>query len=142
MLRVVLDTNIVISGLIWRGTPHLLMQALVHDEFSAATSYELISELSRKLFGSKLSAELLKREIAAENLLGIYVALCDVVSPSPLPTPVCRDPDDDAVLACAVAAKADLIVSGDADLLTLKRYEGIDVLSAAQALELVSRPNH
>ena len=65
MLRVVLDTNVVISGLIWRGTPHQLLAALQQDAFTAHTSYSLISELTRKLMGSKLSAELLKRDISA-----------------------------------------------------------------------------
>lgn len=52
-----------------------------------------------------------------------------------LASPVSRDPDDDAVLACALAAKADLIVSGDQDLLVLQAFEGIPIVTAAQALE-------
>jgi uncharacterized protein len=48
---------------------------------------------------------------------------------------VCRDPDDDAVLACAKAAQVDLIVSGDEDLLVLQQFEGIAVVTAAQALD-------
>lgn len=54
---------------------------------------------------------------------------------SALPYPVCRDPDDDAILACAVAAKADLIVSGDKDLLVLQSHAGIPILTAVLALE-------
>lgn len=49
--------------------------------------------------------------------------------------PVCRDPDDDAVLACAKAAQVDWIVSGDQDLLVLQRFEGIPIVTAAHALE-------
>ncbi len=52
-----------------------------------------------------------------------------------LASPVSRDPDDDAVLACALAAKADLIVSGDQDLLVLQAFEGIPIVTIAQALE-------
>ncbi|MDO8778568.1 MAG: putative toxin-antitoxin system toxin component, PIN family [Burkholderiaceae bacterium] len=135
MPRLVLDTNIVISGLILRGTPHLLMQVPMREEFAARTSYALVSELSRKLFSTKLAAQLLKRGTAAEHLIGIYAALCDVTSPAPLPTPGCRDSDDDAVLACTVAAQANLIVSGDADLLTLGQYQGIPIVTAALALQ-------
>lgn len=135
MLRIVLDTNIVISGLIWRGTPHQVMLALANDKFTAHTSYAMVSELTRKLLGSKLGSELIKRDISAQQLLMSYTALCEVVSPSLLAQPICRDPDDDAVLACAKAAQADLIVSGDQDLLVLHAFEGIQIVTAAQALE-------
>jgi putative PIN family toxin of toxin-antitoxin system len=135
MLRIVLDTNIAISGLIWRGPPHQLLVALAEDKFTAHTSYALVSELTRKLLGSKLGAELLKRDIAAQQLVMSYGALCEIVSPAPLKLPVCRDPDDDAVLACAKAAQANLIVTGDQDLLVLQAFEGISIVTAAQALE-------
>jgi predicted nucleic acid-binding protein len=52
---------------------------------------------------------------------------------------VCRDPDDDHVLACALAAQADLIVSGDADLLNLREYQSIRIVAAAEALRLIER---
>lgn len=60
-----------------------------------------------------------------------------VIRPIPLTQPVCRDPDDDEVLACAITARADFIVSGDADLLVLKTYEGIDIFNAAQAISRI-----
>jgi uncharacterized protein len=135
MLRIVLDTNIAISGLIWRGPPHQLLVALTEDQFAAFTSYTLVSELTRKLLGTKLGRELLKRDIAAQQLVMAYSALCELVSPGPLAQRVSRDPDDDAVLACALAARADLIVSGDQDLLVLQAFEGIPIVTAAQALE-------
>ncbi|MEX2524166.1 MAG: putative toxin-antitoxin system toxin component, PIN family [Gammaproteobacteria bacterium] len=56
-----------------------------------------------------------------------------------MPIPVCRDADDDAVLACALAARADLIVSGDADLLTLRIYGGIRIVDAATAIHLIEQ---
>ena len=63
------------------------------------------------------------------------MALAHTVKASPLSERVSRDPDDDAVLACALAAGADLVVSGDDDLLVLKQYQGIPILAARQALE-------
>ena len=59
------------------------------------------------------------------------------ICPPALAKPVCRDPDDDAVLALAIAAQADLIVSGDDDLLSLTHFEGIPILTPVQALERV-----
>jgi hypothetical protein len=53
--------------------------------------------------------------------------VAEVIEPPPLPQPVCRDPDDDQVLALAIAAKVELIVSGDNDLLSLGSFEGINI---------------
>jgi uncharacterized protein len=63
--------------------------------------------------------------------------LAEVIDPVPLPKPVCRDPDDDQVLALALAAKAELIVSGDADLLSLGTFEGIAIVAPADAMRLL-----
>lgn len=68
-----------------------------------------------------------------------YQGLVQLVQPRALPRPVGRDPDDEAVIACALAARADLIVSGDQDLLVLKTYRRIRILSAAEALELIAQ---
>ena len=65
VVRIVLDTNVVISGLIWRGAPHLVMLGLSDDKFAAYTSYSMVSELTRKLLGTKLGRELTKRDISA-----------------------------------------------------------------------------
>lgn len=63
--------------------------------------------------------------------------LAEVIEPPPLPQPVCRDPDDDEVLALAIAAKVELIVSGDNDLLSLRNFEGIPILAPAQAVGVI-----
>ena len=57
-----------------------------------------------------------------------------------LAAPASRDPDDDHVLACALGARADLIVTGDSDLLTLKRFEQIPIVTAAEALRILAKP--
>lgn len=63
--------------------------------------------------------------------------MAEVIDPPPLAQPVCRDKDDDAVLALAMAAQADLVISGDDDLLSLISFEGIPILMPAQALQRV-----
>ena len=70
------------------------------------------------------------------SLAGIQ-ALAEVSAPTPLPTPVCRDRDDDHVLALALTAQVDLIVSGDRDLLDLNTFENIPILAPAEALRRV-----
>ena len=67
-----------------------------------------------------------------------YVRAVTVLQPSPLPQPVCPDPDDDEVLALALLAQANVIVSGDNDLLVLQNFEEIPILTAAQALQRIA----
>jgi uncharacterized protein len=63
--------------------------------------------------------------------------LAEVTDPPPLPKAVSRDPDDDQVLALALATKAEVIVSGDADLLSLGSFEGISIVAPAEAVRLL-----
>jgi predicted nucleic acid-binding protein len=73
--------------------------------------------------------------LSAAELVQDYERLAEIVEPQPLPAPVCRDPDDDHVIACALAAQARLIVSRDKDLLDLHPYQGISILASADALQ-------
>ncbi len=76
--------------------------------------------------------------MSIENLVLDYVALATVVTPARIDPVIARDPADDAVLACAAAAKADLIVSGDKHLLALGgEYQGIRIVTPAEAVRLV-----
>ena len=74
-----------------------------------------------------------------DNAVGLLRSQLVLVRPVELGRGVCRDPDDDRVLATAVAAGADCIVTGDRDLLVIERYEGIDILSPRQFLEFEAR---
>jgi len=69
-----------------------------------------------------------------------YAELATVVTPASILPTILADPDDDYVLACALAAQADLIVSGDAHLLNLKTYHRIRIVSATEALALIAKP--
>lgn len=76
----------------------------------------------------------------AHEVLADYVRAVTVLQPHPLPKPTCRDPDDDEVLALALLAQADLIVSGDNDLLAMRGFEGIEILTAPEALLRIKTP--
>jgi putative PIN family toxin of toxin-antitoxin system len=70
--------------------------------------------------------------------LAAYAQLCEVVVPAALSAPVCRDPDDDVVLATALSGRADYLVTGDDDLLALTRYHGIKILPPRKFWEVLS----
>ena len=98
----------------------------------------MVAEFQRVLNYPRISSVLLKRGLVAVDLAMQIRLVSELVVSSPLPMPVCRDPDDDAILACALAGAADVIVSGDSDLLVLAQYQGIPILTASQALARLS----
>lgn len=95
---------------------------------------ELIDILGRAKFARKRAAARLSVDQLAEH----YALLTTVVHPAIITPTILDDPDDDQVLACALAAQADYIVSGDAHLLDLKRYRDMPIVTAAQAVQAIA----
>jgi len=136
-VRLVLDTNIVVSGLIWGGVPRRLLD-LGRDDGQVAlfTSSVLLDELADVLERGKFATLLSSQEITSAFLMQRYGMLAKLVKPQPIERTV-RDGDDDAVIATALAAKADIIATGDSDLLVLHPWQEIQILNAADALQHV-----
>lgn len=136
-MRAVLDTNVLLSGLLWRGAPHALIEHVQAGTLVMVSSPMLLAELVEVISRAKFDDILARSTTSRERSLDEMRQLAEVIVPPPLPQPVCRDPDDDHVLACALAAQVDLIVSGDADLLNLREYQSIRIVTAAEALRLI-----
>jgi uncharacterized protein len=139
-MRLVLDTNTVVSGLLWSGPPSQVIDAAITGMVRLFVSAALLDELFDVLQRPKLTRRLALRGLTVQELLAEYAKLVSVVSPTTLPASVSIDPDDDAVLACALAAQAEAIVSGDHHLLDLKVYQGIPILTAPDLLALIASP--
>ena len=101
------------------------------------SSPALLAELAELIARPKYDAILVHSNTSRERSLAEVRELTEVIAPPPLAEPVCRDPDDDAVLALGVAAHVDCIVSGDRDWLTLKTFQGIAIVTPAKALRLI-----
>jgi putative PIN family toxin of toxin-antitoxin system len=135
MVRAVLDTNIIVSGLLWGGPPGQVFEAARDERFIAVLTEALFSETRLVLSRDKFAERLTARGIQLVDVLTRYHAAAEIVEEAPIPSGIVRDPKDIAVLACAVGGKVDYIVSGDNDLLTLIVYEHIPILTAVQFLE-------
>lgn len=98
------------------------------------TSAVLLAELRGVLMRPKFARQLELRRLSSQEVFDGYAALATIVTPAIIRPTVLDDPADDAVLACALAAKADLVVSGDGDLLALKAFQGILIVPPAEAL--------
>ena len=133
-MRVVADTNIVVSGLLWRGSPRRVLDAARDGIIELFTSAALLDELEAVLSREKFSQRLAKANVAADELVLGYAVLATLIEVEAVEPVILADPDDDAVLACALAGECDIITSGDGHLLRLKEYGGIRILTAAEIL--------
>lgn len=137
-MRVVLDTNVVVSALVWGGTPFKLLQAATDGDIDLYTSPVLMTELRKVVARKHLASRLVRQHTSIEAAIGLYGELAIRVSPLVTPRIVADDPDDDHVLAAAVAANAQLVVSGDKKhLLSIKSYQNILILAPADALVFI-----
>jgi putative PIN family toxin of toxin-antitoxin system len=138
-LRLVLDTNIIISGLLWSGAPRQLLDKASDDpNIRLFTSEALINELRTSLGYRKFEKRLSQAGMAIDDAVLLYRGLVEIMVPTPISGVVPRDADDDAVAAVAIAAKAHAIVSGDKDLNSLEQIWGIPVLRPGETLELLN----
>jgi len=133
-MRLVLDTNVVFSALLWRGKPYQLLEAVSQrPDLHLFSSPVLLEELAEVLARPMAAKRLALIDTSANAVLALYRTVVEVVEPTLVPR-VVRDADDDQVIAAALAAHADLIVSGDEDLLAIGSYQGIRIINAAEAL--------
>jgi uncharacterized protein len=136
-MNAVADTNVVVSGLLWSGNPGRLLEAAANQEITLFTSPALVLELSETLQSTKLLARIGAAGLTLDELLRRYLDVVLLVEPSTVCRVVSEDPDDDEVVAAAVAARADLIISGDRHLIDLKEHAGIRIVTPAEAVRLV-----
>ena len=138
--RVVLDTNVLISALLFSGRASEILDLLENRSIVLVISKEILGEYVTALAYPKFS--LSEKEI--KSIMNDFVLPgAETVSASELSEGVCRDPKDDKFLACAKAAKADVIVSGDKHLLMLKEYERIPIETTSAFLQAhKERPAH
>ena len=137
-MRLVADTNVLVSAFLWQGTPGRLVELAGEKECKIFTSRILLDELAEVLHRKRLAKQVQATGLTAAQMLLNFRRLTTVVTAHRLAQQVSRDADDDAVLACALAAQAELIVSGDADLLVLKRFQNMRIVTAAQAVKIIT----
>lgn len=136
-MRIVADTNTVVSGLLWQGPPRRLIDLARERAITLYTSLTLLAELAEVIGRDKFTRRVHAANLSAADLVDDYRRLAHLTEPQVLSAPVSRDPDDDQVLACALGAEAQLIVTGDQDLLVLSPFRRIRILPAREALDLI-----
>ena len=125
-MRVLLDTNVLIAAFITHGTCSDLFEHCIRQH-EIVTSKFILNELE-----GHLRKKFKFPEADIGEAMGILAEAAQLVDPNPLDEKVCRDPDDDMVLATAVSGNADCIISGDKDLTDIKTFNGIPILKPSE----------
>lgn len=139
-MRVVADTNTVVSAFLWGGQPANVLTAAREQRITLYTSAALIAELEDVLSRDKFANRIARVGRSVQTMLTGYRALATIVR-APAMAPVTRDPDDDQVIARALASDAELIITRDKDLLSIGIFQNIKILPARAALDLIAARN-
>ncbi|HOC01719.1 MAG TPA: putative toxin-antitoxin system toxin component, PIN family [Verrucomicrobiota bacterium] len=137
-MRLVADTNTLVSASLWQGPSARLLEAVASGKAELVLSPDLLAEFASVIARPKFVDRITAQRTTADQLAQKLAEKVTVVAPATLAVPPeLRDPEDLPVLACALAADAEAIVSGDQDLLTMGAFQGIPILTAREALRKV-----
>lgn len=130
-MKVIVDTNVFVSGVFWKGPPNRILDAWVDGRFKLIVSPQILEEYRRVLgeLGSKYS------NVKYERILDLVGLEAEVVSPVVFVRPVCKDADDDIFLEAGLAASINYIVSGDKALLATDGFKGLRVVTPSVFLK-------
>ena len=123
-MKVVLDTNVFISGVFFSGPPHQILNAWRDGTIRLVVSQEIMNEYRR--VGEALAEAF--PAIDLRPILDLVTVEAELYVAKDLPDPLCSDPDDDKFLACAIASNSKIIISGDKHLLKVSGYQDIEIL--------------
>ena len=135
-MRIVPDSNVLVSAFFFKGTPYRFLDKAILDEHDLITSNAIIAELRSTMQKPYFQKRIANQDVA-QKIIDDYRRAATIVNPVSIPS-VCRDPKDNMVLACAVEAKADWLVTGDGDLQVLGWYGSVKIISPADALARIS----
>ena len=124
-MRVVVDTNVLVSGVFFGGLPARILEAWKDEELTLVVSPAILAEYYRvgRLLSSRYEG------VNLDPFLALLAVHADIVDAPKLSEEVCRDPDDDKFLACAVAGGASVVLSGDKHFRAVSGWRGVDVMT-------------
>ena len=126
-MKIVIDTNVLISGVFFGGWPRRVLEGVLWDKFSACANEEIIAE-----YNDVVEKMLMRKQGNLDkNILSPLLCRMELVERISH-VEICRDPDDNKFLECAKDSKAIFVVSGDKDLLMIEKFEDIEIVTAKE----------
>lgn len=135
MKKVVLDTNTLISGILWDGNEAKVIEKAEKNEILLFISHKLLEELEGVLKREKFSRKLEVKKYTVDEAVAKIALMAVLVETTHKIDVIKEDPEDNGVLECAMSANANIVISGDSHLLRLRSYSGINILSASEFLK-------
>ena|SRR5690348_14157510 len=135
MMKAVVDTNVVISGIFWKGPPFRVLEAWQKQLFRLVISAAILEEYRRVL--AEMAAE--RYSATLHSIIGLIELHSEMVEPAKFAKMVCSDPDDDKFLEAAVASNAEYVVSGDRALLRVGLHRSVEVVKPSEFLKRLPR---
>jgi putative PIN family toxin of toxin-antitoxin system len=134
-LSAAFDTNVLISGILWRGIPFQLLRWAEEGSLRIYTSLEILTEIHRVLHYPKFQQYIDSQQALPGELFAKIASLCTIIQVDQIVKGVCPDADDEKFLSCALAGNAEVLVSGDRHLLDLKQYKSVRIVTAREFYE-------
>ena len=131
-LSVVMDTNVLVSGVLWRGVPFQLLRWAEKSILTIYISLDILEEVHRVLHYPKLRQYIDLKKTSPDELFAKIESLCKIIQVEQQVDGVCSDPDDDKFISCALSASVDILISGDEHLLGLEEYHSIRIVTARE----------
>ena len=132
-MKIVLDTNVLVSGIFWDGVPHEILDLWAHDAIRLVATDEMLKEYVRVIQGFATDE---KSELTNHWTTFLIENIELIISNSELK--LCRDPSDDKFINCAISSRAKYIVSGDKDLLDLKTVNNIEIVNSRAFIKIMN----
>ena len=136
-LKLVLDTNTIVSAFFWEGNEAKLFRKIEQGKVRLYITEDILKEIEEVIKRPKFDEVMRKAHLTSDRIIQKIVSLSYLIIAPKISVKVCRDEKDNKFLECAESAKADYIVSGDVDLLSLKKYKAIPIIRTSSALQIL-----
>jgi len=124
-LKIIIDTNVLISGIFFTGPPYQILQGWRDGRFNLILSKEIFDEYRR--VAERLSLQF--KSIDIHDILDLIAINAEFFQPIKLSQNICTDPDDEKFISCALSSNSKIIVTGDKHLLKITGYKGIEIIT-------------
>jgi len=129
-MKIVLDTNVLVSGIYWGGLPHKILDHWINNHIDVIVTKDILDEYARVI-----------RKIGGDSLISekwiVFIVENSILIQEKNIVKICRDPFDDMFINCAIAGNARYIVSGDKDLLSIKQFDKIQIVRVSEFLKII-----
>jgi len=133
-MRIVADTNVLVSAIFWKGDSDRIMGEVDKGKITLVLSEDIIRELLKVLDSDEMLQKIRKKELRFQLTVEKIVSLAEIVAPDEKLDVVKDDPDDNIILECAKKGAVDFIVTNDNDLLKLREFNGIPIVTPGEFL--------